>query len=261
MIVACAMFLTMAQAQVKPGTPIRLMILRDIDSGGSVLGETVPMVASGDVYCEGVLVIPDGTMAFGKISAVRREGALSAPIYNRPARLSIEFQHLRDNEGRVVRLYPTAANSSDKVFEVTREITTSKPSREDKEAYLYALENPQGQNVMAKIHKLFSDEKATFTEKEATSLIQHNVRLPFVQQAIENGLFGQAISFIKDLRAGRPIQALMGLTPVTRSAMIALRAVRDLSKMNAKVGRYIGGRFSGRNIHCPAGTEITVYSG
>ncbi len=250
-----------AMAQVRPGTPIRLMILRDLDSGGSMRDEVVPMVVSGDVYSDGRVVIPDGTMAFAKVCAVRREGALSAPLYNRPARLSIEFQHLRDAEGNVVRLYPTAGNSTDTVFEITREVTKASPTKEDRDAYQFIFDNPQGKSVMAKIHKLFSDEKATFTEKEATTLIKHNVPLPFVQQAISNGLFSQTIGFIKDLRAGRPIQALMSLTPATRTAMIALRAVRDLGKLNAKVSHYIDGRFSGRNIHCPAGTEITVYSG
>lgn len=248
-----------ASAQVVPkGTAIRLMVLKEISSNSNYPGDLVPLVVTQDLVVQGEVLVPEGTMAFAKVSQCRREGALSAPIFDKPARLAIKFEHLRDVNGNIVRLCPAPNKEGD--LSITREMTVGPTSEEAKEFEL-AMGDKEANPVLQKVRRLFVDSSTRLTQKEALILIKHNVKVPAVQEAIERGLFGEVASFIDDIKKGRAIEAMLKITPVTRPAYIAVRAVRELGRLSGNVGNYIEGRFKGRNIRCAAGVELTAYAG
>lgn len=256
LFIAC--FASLARADVPAGTPIRLMLLKDISSSSSFPGDLVPMVVTQDVEVGGRVIIPEGSMAFGKVSWSRREGALSAPLFDKPARLCISLEHLRDLDGNEVKLRPMPGKDSD--LQITREMT-AKASPAQTQEFEYAWGDPKARPVMEKVHHLFNDSATSLTEKEAEILIQHNVAMPVVQQAIKNGTFGVVINLIRDIKHARMFEVLLNINPTTRPAMAALRAVRELSRLCGGIGTYIEGRFKGRNIRAAAGVELTVYAG
>jgi hypothetical protein len=259
LVLLLACLASIATAQVPKGTPIRVMLLKDISSASSRVGETVPFVVTEDVTVGGRVAIPEGAMVFGHISQCRREGALSAAVWDRPARLCVEFEHLRDLEGHQVDLWPKAKMAGE--LQVTRELTVIPESKQEEQSLRLAWEDQKARPAIDKLRHLFHDQAASLTQHEAETLIEHNVQLPFVQQAIKAGLFDTVTGFISDLKHGRALEALLKLTPATRPAAVAFRAVRELCRVSAGAGRYIDGRFKGRNIHCPAGVELTVYAG
>jgi hypothetical protein len=250
---------SVGSAQTVPkGTPIKLMFLKEISSSGSYPGDVVPLVVTGDVVVRGDVLIPEGTMAFAKVTQSRREGALSAPLFDKPARLAIKFEHLRDVHGNVVRLCPKPQKEGE--LSITREMTVTPTSAESKELEML-WESPTARPVMEKVRRLFVDSATHLTQKEALILVEHNAPIPAVGEAIRSGLFGDVVSFIDDLKRGRTVEALLKLNPVTRPAYLAVRAVRQLGRLSGGVGNYVEGRFKGRNIRCSAGVEITVYAG
>src|SRR3569832_1581552 len=107
LLLAC--LVSLARADVPAGTPVKLMLLKEISSHASMPGDLVPLVVTQDVEVDGKVVIPEGTMAFAKVCQSRREGALSAPVFDKPARLSLKLEHLRDAEGNEVKLRPKPA--------------------------------------------------------------------------------------------------------------------------------------------------------
>lgn len=247
-----------AAQTVPKGTPIKLMFLKEISSSGSYPGDVVPLVVSEDVVVRGEVLVPEGTMAFAKVTQSRREGALSAPLFDKPARLAIQFEHLRDAHGNVVRLCPKPHKEGQ--LDITREMTVVPDAEETKELEML-WDNPEARPVMEKVRRLFVDSTTHLTQKEALILIEHNAPIPAVQEAIRSGFYGDVVSFIDDLKRGRTLEALLKLNPVTRPAYLAVRAVRQLGRLSGGVGSYIEGRFKGRNIRCPAGVEITAYAG
>lgn len=246
----------LARADVPSGTPIRLMVLRDVGSDTSYPGDIVPCVVTEDVLVDGRLAVAEGTMAFAKVISSRREGALSASLFDKPARLVIVFEHMRDIDGDALELVAKPGGSGE--LQVTRELTVGSTPAEFREIKI-AWEDSSTRPVMQKIRRLFADQAAQLTQKEAETLIAHNVRLPFVQDAIRHGLYGQVSGLIRDLKRGRVVEAFLSVSQATRPALVAVRAVRELGRLSGGIGNYFGGRFKGRNIRCSAGVQLTVF--
>src|ERR1044072_8172493 len=144
-----------AGAQVVPkGTPIRLMILKKISSTSNYPGDVVPFVVTEDVVIRGEVLVPEGTMAFAKVSQCRREGALSATLFDKPARLAIRFEHLRDVNGNIVRLCPSPKKEGE--LTITREMTQG-PTPEESREFELAWDDRESNPVMQKVRRLFVD--------------------------------------------------------------------------------------------------------
>lgn len=261
-LVALCAWIGMAQVPLSPiprGTPIHLMLLREISSGGSNVGDLAPFVVTDEVRLEGKTALAEGAMVFAKVSQARGEGALSAPLFDRPARLCLRFESARDLEGRKIPIWPTA--KSDGELQITREMTIVRHSPEEDHAFMLALDNPETKPIMERLRRLFTDQATSLTEKEAQVLAAHNIPIPFVQAAIRAGTYGIVKDFIANLKRGRPLEAVLGLTPATRPALLAVRAVRELGRLSGGLGGYLGGWLKGRNIVARPGVEIDVYAG
>lgn len=234
------------------------MLLKEISSTSSFVGEAVPLVVTQDVTVKDRLMIPEGTMVFAKISQCRREGALSAPVFDKPARLWLSFEHLHDIDGHELKI--RARPNRDGELQLTRSMSVKASAAQSKE-FEMALENPTSRSVMHKVQNLFTDSAVSLTEKEAEVLIQHNVEMPVVQEAIRTGVFGDVVDMIRDIKHVRLVEAFMNFNPATRPALTAIRAVRELCRLSGGIGSYLEGRFKGRNIRCAAGVELIVYAG
>ncbi|HTQ10392.1 MAG TPA: hypothetical protein VMI31_10000 [Fimbriimonadaceae bacterium] len=246
-----------AHAEVPQGTAVHVMVLKDISSSASRIGETVPLVVTRDIVSEGRIVVPEGSMVFAEVSQCRREGALSAPFFDKPARLALRLEHLRDIDGNAVDLAPEPGKSGD--LKITREMTV-RPTAAQSKAFEEAFDDPKSRSVMHKIHDLFTDTAVSLSIKETEILAAHNVDIPMVQAAIKAGVFDRLIAFIHDIRHKRTVNALIDLIPLSRSAHIAVEALQELGRLSGGISNYVEGRFKGRNIRCPAGVELTVYA-
>ncbi len=248
----------LAKAEAPHGIAVPVMLLKDVSSSGSKVGETVPLVVTRDVEFNGRVIISEGTMAFAKVSQCRGEGPLSAPVFDRPARLSLSLEPIRDIDGNEVKLVANPNKSGD--LQMTRAMIPT-PSATRSEEISSAWANPSARSAMQKVHALFVDASVSLSEREAEVLILHNVELPAVQQAIRTGVFNQAVNAIRDVIHGRLIDALLTVTPMGRPARLAARTVRELGRLSGGISGYLEGRFKGRNIRCPAGVELTLYAG
>ena len=77
-IASCAL-LTTAMAQSSGRYPIRLILLKELHSGGTPQGTIVPFMVDQNVTdSNGNVLVKAGTPAYGEVVWSRREGALSA---------------------------------------------------------------------------------------------------------------------------------------------------------------------------------------
>ena len=53
------------------GTEIRLVLLKDLNSGGSVLGEEVPFMVAHDIVVGDRVIIPEGTLVAAEVKQVQ----------------------------------------------------------------------------------------------------------------------------------------------------------------------------------------------
>lgn len=63
-------------ARVPPGTPVRLMILKEINSRTAVVGERFRLRVSEPIFINGKPVVPVGTDAWAEVFSAQRNGAV-----------------------------------------------------------------------------------------------------------------------------------------------------------------------------------------
>ncbi|HXH62371.1 MAG TPA: hypothetical protein VNI20_13570 [Fimbriimonadaceae bacterium] len=239
---------------VKEGTPVSLVLLDPLHSGGSDVGELATVVVSHDVTGEdGRVAIPAG--AVGQVEVVRsREASVMTTLVNQPARLWVRFLPL-DLGGTKVKL--SASDSEDDDFyEVdrddasapratralvalwrnrdTREFLTSLSDRMNGDSS-DTLDDPKSRQVLADVAQKL-DMKAT---KESSSKSGFSVGALFaIGQKADNG----------DLK-----------TMDSGEVVLAVRALVEMCNVSRRVDHGLRGRVKGRNISAPIGTVFNVF--
>ena len=72
----CLLILGIENPLLPAGTPVRLMVLKEINSCTAHLGDRFKLRVDEPVYINGAPVVPVGTTAWGEIAAVEKNGAV-----------------------------------------------------------------------------------------------------------------------------------------------------------------------------------------
>ncbi|MEQ1822830.1 MAG: hypothetical protein ABL949_09980 [Fimbriimonadaceae bacterium] len=262
LLVAISFFLltVFGLAQSLPrGTEIRVMLLKQLNSGGSVLDEEVPLMVLEDIKVGRQTLIREGTLTVAKVRQVRREGAFSATIFDKPARLAIEVASIRDESGREIKLASRMNGRDRQLVQFNRENT--KVRREaDIEA---ALGNGDG----LKAGKMLVD--ALRGAQSIEDIDNSIVRTTLLELA--RGLrFGNVYELVKDRRlndliafgsllAKPGLATLIAVPSAISVGLMTVRAVKEIARIGRHLPNFISRKFGGRNINAPVGLEFSVF--
>lgn len=253
----------LALAHVPSGTEIRLVLLKELNSGGSVVGEEVAMAVAEDVRAGGQVVIAEGTLAFGKVKQARREGALSASVFDKPARLAIELSHSYDVHGRRIPLKGRLNGKEQQLYAFNRD-NTKIPRLADRRAE-EALKQPETRRaaevlvdairgVRTEQDLLKNLQRATILEVARALRLQNTVDLLLSNRLTDLVNFGAALQ-----RPG--LATVFGARAAVGTVNIVLRSAREIVRIGSQLPGFLARKFGGRNINAAIGLEFSVFAG
>jgi hypothetical protein len=254
--VACAL-ITSASAQTGQRYPIRLILLKELHSGGTPQGSVVPFMVDQNVTDEnGNVLVKVGTPAYGRVVWSRREGALSAPILDRPARLAVKLEQTYDANNKPLAI---TFGTEDNQYQFTRENT----SAADKDPQLEAAwKDPEKRAIIQKLVRNFSGEQPqTLTPSQQQLLLDQAKELSLTHTAdlSRSGRLADLGSFVQKMRTAESLQSLYGSAGPAIDAEALVAAVHEMATLTRASRGYVGGRLVGRNILASAGTVLDAY--
>lgn len=250
-------------AQVPNGTEIKLVLLKELNSGGSVVGEEVPLAVAEDVWAGGRVVIREGTLAVAKIKQARREGALSASVFDKPARLAIELQHTWDVTGRLVPLKAKLNGKDQRLYQFNRdntkipkladrkaqEVLRQPKSREAVEVLVDSLRGVRTTEDLAK-----NVERAALLEVARALRLENTVELLISNRLMDLVNLGTTLS-----KPG--FAAILGARAAVGTVSVVLRSAREIVRIGSHLPGFLSRKFGGRNINAAIGLEFSTFAG
>ncbi len=241
-------------ASLALGTPIKLVLLGQMESGVSEKGSEVPLMVSEDVSdSSGHVLIAKGTPAKGEITWSRREGTMGA-LMKQPARLDFKLVSLSTVDGQSVELSADASKPEE--FRFDRENT----GYMDGTSKFDDLIKEQGDNVALKdVADLFADGKTpdlnSPATKEKLKQVCQRLSLHETERLIDKGEVDKASTLLRQVKQGASI-ATIG----AGGALAAVGAVTELAALAGRVTNHVSGMLQGRNIRAYVGTPFTAYA-
>lgn len=240
-----------ANTRLLSHTEVPLVLLRELHSGAARVGSVVPFAVKEDVRDRnGNVLVPKNTLAYAKVSESRREGALSAAILDRPARLSIQFEHTWDGSGRQIPLY---SSKNGKTYTFTRQ-NTSVASQDA--AVAAAWKDAQKRELLKRLIENFEGDKQQALTPEQQKLLADQggaMGLPVTANLARRNLLSDLADFGNKIRSGVSLANLSG-GPLTVTTMV--QALGEIANISRASSGYIGDRFKGRNVAAPAGMVV-----
>ena len=247
----------LAEPQAEPladGTPVKLLLLQQITSGGTPKGEEIPVIVAEEVKdSRGRIAIPLG--ATGLIEVVQSRGATAVTqLVNQPARLGIQFLSVTDTQGRVIPLRAQAAPGADPL-ELTRDSTGS---RDLSDAALKLKDNEELQRSWESVQKALENRGAGSLQapdlRKALQDVASEMDMPATMQSLDDNRPWADLGNALDQARKGDLSGLSG-----PDAMIALTALKELGGLLGTADKTLRGVFKGRNITAPVGLELTAY--
>ncbi len=231
---------------VSVGTPIKLILIDQLESGVSPEGSSVSLVVADDVRSpEGSLIFVKGASAKGRVIWSRRGQTLAA-LANQPARLAIGVDQCTASDGSKIQItVRSAVNQSDRL-QLTRanNAATSSISEPLTEAQLSGLKSDFDQLFTA-----IKDNR----EAEARSILAHLSVRPDLHGRLGPLEKGGQESLLKALRLAVGSSRFAGPIPMAGQAL-------ELIKLSGQVGNRVARMLRARNIIAFPGTEITAFT-
>lgn len=249
-------------AQVPSGTEVRLVLLKELNSGGSVVGEEVPFLVSEDVVVDGNVVIKEGAVAIGKVRQARREGAFSATIFDKPARLAIEFVEVYDVDGRPISLLAKMNGKDRELFLFNRD-NTKIPKIKDKET-ANALKSPNKRHVLELLVDTLKGSRSIAdvqdnAERNLIMEVAHALRLGNTVDLLLNNRIMDLVSLGAKFSAPG-IGTLFAARAAFGAAATTLRAAKEIARIATHLPGFLSRKFGGRNIDAPVGLEVSAFA-
>ncbi|MBA3726082.1 MAG: hypothetical protein H0W86_06430 [Armatimonadetes bacterium] len=247
LVVGCAQSVAQT-SELKAGTKIRTILLRELTSGGSNEGDSVPLLAMEDVKdAEGRVLIAKGAIAYGKVAWSRGATGFTS-VAKQPARLAITIETTIASDGQPVEL---KADKEDK--EGRYRLTQDNTSRERaSDALSELLEGADSKETLEQIQKMFEGgEIPAF--RPNTEDVARRLGLANTLALAQKGGLAAIPGLLRDIGRG-------SLTHIAGAeAGLLVGAINELANVGGQVGGWIAGRLKGSNIRAYAGTPITVY--
>lgn len=247
---------TPAEAPPKPvaiaaGAPVRLILLRKLDSGGSDVGASVPLMVAEDVRSpDGTLLIRRGAPAEGSVGLSRAAGALSA-LVNTPARLAVRIERTWAVDGTEV---PLCAQIDDPEagYAFTRENTGTIGGGVDLDK-VWAKD--AAQPILQRLSENLEEGRSVdLSDPEVQRTLRDVAReldLDATARLLQDGELQRADDLLAQVRKGGTAAAL-----INGAALPTIGAAIELANLAGNVGSRLGGIFKGRNIRAHVGTQV-----
>lgn len=239
------------------GKAVPLILLRQIEAGGSREGLLVPFMVAEDVTDDaGHVLIEKGSVAEGEVTWSRSEGTLGG-LMNQPARLAVRFNRTRASGGESVNLCADL-EKPDEAFQFTRENT----GRSEVESG-QTLEGALNETVARSLNEFFTtgDPSRLDAETEARQWLIEATKAPGMEaarayldpDAPQRAQAGDLQRVVKHLQDGT----------ITKLAapelMLAANALSELGRLASSVDRSLGAKLKGRTIKAYAGTKVSAF--
>jgi len=250
-------------AQLMPrGTEIRLVLLKDLNSGGSVVGEEVPFMVARDIVVGDRVVVPEGTLIAGIVKQARREGALSATVFDKPARLAVEFSTLEDIDGNRVVLKARLNGSQQHLYHFNRD-NTKIPKMDDETEGIYRTSD--GLKVSQLLMETVKGARSVgdLQDGAETALVMEvarKLKLSNIVDLLRHKKFLDLVLFGAKLSTPG-LQTLLGARAALGAAKTTYRAYKEIAYVATHFPNFLSRKFGGRNINAPMGVELSVFVG
>jgi hypothetical protein len=262
-ITALAVSLCYLQApagDVPPGTPIKLTLLRPLESGKTRVHSNVPFAVTEDVVgSDGAVLLPKGSYAVGTVTASRAEGPLSATVLDRPARLIIRFDYVFDADNEPIPLLADLKKDS-ATHSLSREYT-SMQLKED-QALALALKQKRHRELLEKLVHTLSNEGFNPSAEDEAVLLQllESLEMRDTTEVVRQGKLRELLTLMRNLANARTTKTLIGNTSF-KVVPSALNAVSEVVKLGTRGVGFLKSKLKGRNIRAYPGCDFTVYVG
>ena len=246
------------EVRLTAGTPIQLIVLEPLSSGGSEVGESVKLIVAEDVKIGKDVVIRKGTEATGKVSK-SRSGSLVGAFSNQPARLEMTLVEVVVGKQKV-----PIRSTAGEVYAFTQANTVRKTNEADLDA---ALKDPEKRAMLEEIAKKLGGDSDvsvtdlvgldlkgmndTFDLPETDSFLDH---LSGVRPGKQEG--EEAPESVERVLSGLVSGSVTDIVGIDR--VLAARALGEISNLGRKADQKIRGIFKGRNIWVEIGTPVSA---
>lgn len=216
------------------------------------------MVAE-DVWNNGKVVIKEGTLTVGVVKHTRREGAFSAPLFDKPARLSIELDEIRDERDRPISVLARIAGSEKKIYHFTRANTKVEPNEEVTKG-LVAVNGIRTTQFLVDVvrgaHSVSELDDSLITE--SVMELARVLRLGSTAELVRTNRLVELAKFAA-LIAKPGLAALLATPHVVSIGLLAVRSVKEILRIGRQVPGFFNRKLGGRNISAPMGLEFSVF--
>lgn len=231
------------------GTPVELILLDTLDSGGSDDGSRVALMVAEDVRIGGEVVVRRGAPAEAVVAYSRAAGTLSA-LANTPARLSIRLERTWGVDGTEVSL--AAGDDPEEPYAFTRDNT----GRKGRAATLpEGTEAEEAKKLLEAVAANLEQGKSVDMRDEATAAALSQAAEQWGMGAtgrlIRDGEISKASSLLDQVRQGGSAAAL-----VNGAALPTVAAALELAQWAGDVGSRMSRMLKGRNIKAHIGTHV-----
>lgn len=216
------------------GTPVKLILLDELTSGGSEKGTTVHLALA-----EPLGELPAMTPATATVSWSRTEGTLGG-LSNRPARLNLRLASLSGPNGEEI---PLSADSAEvKEYELNRD-NTGRPDAVD-----VGEENEAAQRA---VQELIQQGQSGGLDARQVGELARRMGMDETAKLADAGRLNEAQTLFRTVRSGGSVASLAGGAPIA--------AALEMVQMAGDVGRRLGRSLGGRNIRAYPGTVVPAY--
>lgn len=236
-----------------PGTPVPLVLARQINAGDTPEGSFVPLLVAEDLLANGKVAVPKGTLATGKVTWSRSEGTLSG-LMNQPARLEVHIESLKTDSGEVQ--LATELSDPKKPYAFTRDNTGVPASNDARVEEL--LKDELNRKLAEKLGELFegrSPDVSAPESQEALKRIASEMGLTDTNKLLTEGRsnVGTIAGTIERLQRGD----LSGIAKGDLS--LSLASVMELANLVGGFGDRLSRSLKGRTIRAYPGTRVRAY--
>lgn len=232
--------------QLPAGTDLSLVLLRQLDSGQSKVGDKVPCLVAEDVKSPtGYVVIKKGSGALVEVTRARESSAISM-LANQPARLEIKFISTLGVDGTQVDLDgPNGEESLEITHEMTEEGTVVDVAKK-------LWNHSETQESLKSLNSLLSGGEWKAPDlKKALEDVTRQSDMPKTSEALKSEDAWRKLSDTAGRVAGGDLTGLSGA-----DAALALGALNEIGKVTGSVGDFLKGAIKGRNLTLPVGAQL-----
>jgi hypothetical protein len=256
LIVLCPSAIFASPPNLAAGTPVALVLLKKLSSGGAKVGSEIPLMVSEDVKDDqGKVVIKQGTWAIGVVTASKGLGLLSLPGSH--ARLDL----------RPVKTWTVGGT----------EVALQASQKDGKGPHIFTRDNTGAPRPIPALEKLWANKSTQQMLSEASealgaseapawthdpekvkqfALAAKDMDLAKASELAGANQIGQVYSLV---RAAQDCSIAKMATSSNDASALAMQATLEMARLADSVQSRAAGAFKKRNIVAHVGTPLTAY--